>query len=506
MEKIIKIIFGLFLLCTVNAKAQNDTLTPYEQARYDLANIALNKLGETLSEYDQMSFALSLVKAMDSADDIFDEIAIVENTIIKACDLGDIFKIESAYMSSSLDLHIAYSGDVLQQWSVIGSWYRSEREQIEKTKTSLDMQRESERILAKTGWGRLMHQIAKEFEKWAVKGAYEKTAEYQKRMNDFATSVFDSLCFFKCNEAWLKGAKVSLKGYDADTEYMMVSLSYENDSGEACHELVGGCSVPLEVVQKHEFNVDFYLSYATDIICTDNQIYPQAAYLRDFYGGRVVEFTNTSPFIIAADSIKDLSVESAKYLKGHSFVYASYANKIVPGPDIMESISRIKERYCLLFKNWNNYFEYGGLQDYYDYVPDRIYSKLVTTDECEAMKTGFYKALAEFLNDRSHGKDILENISLERDYAQFVEAQDLKTARKLLNDYVLKKAAEMTKAELRDYESLSKSPLFYILLNNDEMAELFVNNNKFMKGRLFSYGGSAYSLCRDYFYKLRSRQ
>lgn len=506
MEKIIKITFGLFLLWTVNVNAQNDTLTLYEQARYDLANTALNKLGETLSEYDQMSFALSLVKAMDSADDIFDEVAIVENTVIKACDLGDIFKIESAYMSSSLDLPMAYSGDVLQQWSEIGSWYRSEREQIEKTKTSLDMQRESERILAKTGWGRLVHQIAKEFEKWAVKGAYEKTPEYQKRMNDFATSVFDSLCFFKCNEAWMKGAELSLKGYDADTEYMKVSLSYENGSGEACHELVGGCSVPLEVAQKYEFKVYSDLSYATDIICTDNQIYPQAAYLRGFYGGRVVEFTNASPFIIAADSIKGLSVESAKYLKGHSFVYASYANEIVLGPEIMESISRISETYWLLFNNWKDYFnEYGVLKSYYAHVPDRIYSKLVTADVCEAMKTSFYKSLAEFLNDLSHGKEILENISLERDYAQFVEAHDLKTARKLLNDYVLKKAAEMTKEELKDYESLSKSPLYYILLNNDEMAKLFVNNNKFMKTRSLPYG-TADELIRDYFYKLQSRQ
>ena len=352
MEKNIKII-SLFLLIVMNVYAQTDDITTYEQARYDLADKAIVKICEPLTEYEMTALMLPLANELKKVNNIFDQTAILEGVIAHLCELSEFLKVDQSYIyvSNSLNLY-SYEQYVLQSWHALGKWYMAEREKLDKTKTPLDSQREEERNKERefknTPYYKLIEEISDEFEEWATRGEYEKTVDYEYRMENKAISKFDAICFAKCNRFWQRNTELCLNGYDPDTELQKVILVYEDDY----HNLKGEATIPLDVVKDyHEciriwrdkyndkfgvFNYDYKRSYARSLCVIENHIFPQEAIfyivepntLESWYSlgenchWLTIKFTIGEPFKIVCDDLKTIKPDFAKYLKGHTFVYS----------------------------------------------------------------------------------------------------------------------------------------------------------------------------------------
>ena len=94
--------------------------------------------------------------------------------------------------------------------------------------------------------------LKKEFDKWMKKGEYEKTKEYEHRLNTKGIEYFDSLCFELSNKVWLRSEyEKSDAQYDADREVYSFILTY-GDSVVGRKQIIGECNMPVEIAKSYE--------------------------------------------------------------------------------------------------------------------------------------------------------------------------------------------------------------------------------------------------------------
>lgn len=324
--------------------AQDETMTPYEQKREQLAADALEKILNTLSVNDKLLIALNLEKALKSADgDRFQEMAILENLLFKFCDFGELFQTEANLLAQSFDANDAYTGQSLQSWKEIGDWYKKERIELDKSKTDLDIQREKDRadlLKELPGIAGVKQHVREKFLKWATKGEYEKTVDLNERILKKGPAKFDSLCFSQFNEMFKSELNIKVSKYDADREGHPMRFFYGEENKEKSYVDAFWTLSP-----KQDQSLDepkWSESYAIGAFRKNNDIYP-ATYHYTWYKKDKpyieewdIVLGNQEPIQIPmADVLKGTSIE---IMDDHVFDYTAYSVNLITRSELIQLI------------------------------------------------------------------------------------------------------------------------------------------------------------------------
>ncbi len=243
-KKLIKlvILFCATMYATTSLFAQS--LSPYEQKRYDLANQTAT---EIIMEVPELGIMMGMSVKKTDFEDKYEEMDFFENLI------------ESVGMSA------IYAGSVDYQSYKVKEIYKTwteRRRELDKTRTKADEEREIERkkkkeiVLPQRGTkARLLHSIKEDFEKWAEKGEFEKTSELMVRYRDYGINIFDSICLlYTCGKYSIalstEATDIDMK-YDADEEsYTMTFIYGERNASKT---IIGKGAVPIAFAKKQQF-------------------------------------------------------------------------------------------------------------------------------------------------------------------------------------------------------------------------------------------------------------
>lgn len=496
MEKVVKIIIALMFIGSVNAYAQLEGMTQYERGRYDLANTALTKIMEVCGVQEQLFLTVNITDALKDCEDVYEEVLLIENFVIKTCNLADTFKTEAEYMSLSSDLSSLYNADLLNSWRKTGMWYKYERDKLELTKTEQDtfreLRRKKERIARKSGYGPVLENIAKSFADWAQRGEYEKTSQYEERMKTKAVHAFDSLCFIKANDAWHDHVNARWgEGYDADSETRVIELYYKKRTNEGKYEDIASVKgqLPLTPEEHKEFQyrIDrlFGRSYALDLCIINGKIFPSSACIM----GNNVNFAETGNFAVEADSILHKYPDVAKYLAGHTFVYSDFIRNKISVYEFARRIASI----CKVMRVM-------GLSDPSN---ERVYIKSFGDIPTRYKGGDLYIGKGNFYCFSNHQaeeltKDVLDAIFVDNrhkcvkpwqeglfsisyedfmDYlSKYLQLENYDAIKELVRDQIVAFASSITETELYDYSFLANSPLYWLLCIDEDWNEAFTEN------------------------------
>ena len=231
----------VFLSMVLSASAQQ--LSTYEQKRYDLT---IKTWKELLNSDDRLGVSLTILYTTKiSVDgefkDKLQEMYFVED-IIESVGMGAT--ISSLGGNESFEEYAMNTTvkNIYRRW-------RDNRKVLDQTRTKADIDREN---ITKNPLHNVMGTVDQmiatvktEFEKWAKRGAYEKTTDYQSRLNTQGIAVFDSICYEIITEGKIcfasPASKVVEEHYDPDKEQYLATIIYGDDSYKGKVSLV--CSI-----------------------------------------------------------------------------------------------------------------------------------------------------------------------------------------------------------------------------------------------------------------------
>lgn len=104
-------------------------------------------------------------------------------------------------------------------------------------------------------------EIGSEFSKWLEKGEFEKTVDYDKRLQEGSTVVFDSICYnviknnIEGRDWWMK-----LDTYNADKEEYPVTFSFGHITTKIRYK------VPIDIAKEFKTNFEQGLRYGNLIV------------------------------------------------------------------------------------------------------------------------------------------------------------------------------------------------------------------------------------------------
>lgn len=338
MKKVLS--FTVLLFTCILSQGQDVTMTPYEQARYNLASKTITKLIESMGVGDKLAFTLTYEAAISECDTPFEETIVNENIIFSACGIGNIFSTEANYLAQSYSTEKAYSGALLNSWIEIGKWYKEQRNSIESQKTENDNLRETTRYYQSLGTYNVVSKVSKQYKIWAQKGEIEKTVNYQHRLRENSSSVLDSLCFLYTNDSWISNKNLSIikKNYDADNEVLWFTMAVKNNN-RTLSSIDG--SFPISVEEyKNLGGSNLNRSWARDMIEVNGILFPSSINLcfnYDKYYNLV--FGNGSHYKIEGNQLRGIPEDLKPFVCDYVFDYASYAENITLVNDI-ETIAK----------------------------------------------------------------------------------------------------------------------------------------------------------------------
>jgi hypothetical protein len=228
-SKIFRIATAICALFIIAKSASAQQLSTYEQKRYNLAKETINKMGDQLG-YEKDGF-LALV-ALNIAGET------MANGDFKS-KLEEMYYIEELITLAGTGSSSFYGDDIARNLTysyrlkdVYYSW-KEQRKAIDKTRTQADIDREY-KIKPTTGTiDQMISLVRIEFGKWAKRGIYEKTVDYQNRLNTYGIAKFDSICnVIIGKDLWRTSPayKVIEEHYDPDKEQYLATLAYGDDS------------------------------------------------------------------------------------------------------------------------------------------------------------------------------------------------------------------------------------------------------------------------------------
>ena len=217
-------------------------------------------------------------------------------------------------------------------------------------------------------------EIGSEFSKWLEKGEFEKTVDYDKRLQEGSTVVFDSICYnvIKNN---IEGSdwRMNLDTYNADKEEYPVTFSFRHITTKIRYK------VPIDIAKEFKTNFEQGLKYGSLIVlpmlrcdkfvyvtnpesegyasdlCPSTILFSQRPYMRWKIGGTEGETVGNirEDFFDYADSVKitfssrvkpvavrfnDLGLKD-KYLTNYVYVFKKGDNDIYSKKEQNESES-----------------------------------------------------------------------------------------------------------------------------------------------------------------------
>lgn len=210
--------------------------------------------------------------------------------------------------------------------------------------------------------------IEKYFSEWLEKGEFEKTSDYDKRLNERSKTVFDSICnmviISKIEHTW---RDIELGTYNTETEEFPIFVKTPYNSGQ---REIGKAQikVPIEIAQ--DFRNKFYSGDGTGFNYSIGPVVPRAdfvyvsstehpgdnvlcpatvCYFHDYYWNDTINIKltydeKTKPVKVVFD---ELGITD-KYLNGHVFTFDGYDENIyekemvdkMPSPYGYESIEK----------------------------------------------------------------------------------------------------------------------------------------------------------------------
>ncbi len=228
-SKIFRIATAICALFIIAKSASAQQLSTYEQKRYNLAKETINKMGDQLG-YEKDGF-LALV-ALNIAGET------MANGDFKS-KLEEMYYIEELITLAGTGSSSFYGDDIARNLTysyrlkdIYYSW-KEQRKAIDKTRTQADIDREY-KIKPTTGTiDQMISLVRIEFGKWAKRGTYEKTIDYQNRLNTYGIVKFDSICnVIIGKDLWRTSPayKVIEEHYDPDKEQYIATIAYGDDS------------------------------------------------------------------------------------------------------------------------------------------------------------------------------------------------------------------------------------------------------------------------------------
>ena len=113
----------------------------------------------------------------------------------------------------------------------VGTQLNNDLKQAQKLKSTVDFQREKlveQAEYEKTDEGAIQKSIRITFEKWSLKGEFEKQADYEERLRNQSQYTFTQTCteqiFSKVQSIITKSIIKELQPYNADNEYFEVEF------------------------------------------------------------------------------------------------------------------------------------------------------------------------------------------------------------------------------------------------------------------------------------------
>lgn len=347
----------VFLSMTLSASAQQ--LSPYEQKRYKLAEETIDQMANKLGDEKEAFLALVGIKLITNND--------IEGN------LGELYYVEELIEAAGTGSTTFYGYDIIQNYSyrralidIYNSW-KEKRNALDKTRTQADIAREYK--IKPTGGtiDKMIQLVRKDFEKWAKRGTYEKTIDYQNRLNTQGIAKFDSICNALIAKGICFGSpakKVVNAHYDPDEEQYIATIIYGDDSYKGQVSLVS--SVPIDRAQ------DYKMGTVTKVCVDGKWIVP----VESEYEGRTTgyfktKFTTTAktaPLRICFKDIKFGYGEISDELKNHCFTSEeynanrkTYYNKLNDNREVIKRrINKLKDDYGYSdFESW-----------FMDYEPD----------------------------------------------------------------------------------------------------------------------------------------
>lgn len=243
MKNSVRIVAMISMLLSASASLFAQNLSPYEQKRYDLA---AQTATEIIMEVPDLVIMLGMsVKQSDFANK-YEEMDFFEG-LIQTVGVSAVYTSNSDYQSFRVK-------EIYRIWT-------EKRRQLDKTRTKADEQREqarrnqTENSLPPRGTkALLLHSIKKDFEKWVVKGEFEKTDELLERMRVYGPHIFDSICYLYTCGKWsvalsTEAADIELK-YNADEEVYTMTFSYGDKNNTKT--VLGKAPVPISFARNQK--------------------------------------------------------------------------------------------------------------------------------------------------------------------------------------------------------------------------------------------------------------
>lgn len=249
MEKKLIRIFVVFCIVTGFAtKSLAQSLSTYEQKRYELADNTISAMAE---EDASIALVWSMLRSQyieenGPFEDFMSDVYFTES-IIEAIGLGTSFM--------GTDSWAEYAQK--QEFKRLYQSWKTQRDVLDRQRTAADIEHERRlKTTSKEPRGGTVEDLSftlkKEFDKWMKKGKYEKTKEYEHRLNTKGIEYFDSLCFELSNKVWLRSEyEKSDAQYDADREVYSFILTY-GDSVVGRKQIIGECNMPVEIAKSYE--------------------------------------------------------------------------------------------------------------------------------------------------------------------------------------------------------------------------------------------------------------
>lgn len=295
-KTIIKLLKALLTLCFIfifNINIFSQQLSTYEKKRYDLAEKTLTAMIE--EDPFGIGLAFAFLSKEANLENLYDELDFFEETIT-SLGIGNSLMNIDPYTGNNLKEHY-------QNW-------KQQLAILDKTKTKADIDREKERKNPPENgtYKHLIRLIKEDFTNWAKKGEYEKKSELLERLKKHSQSVFDSICYIKCNSIWhySEFQKVQSGEYDADTECKDIIIEYGNEK-YGKYKIIGLQHIPLDDEKK---SYDIKALKLSDIQISNNFVLPKQLIwyykLNNLYKIDTVEFQYASDGKPLEIAFKDL--------------------------------------------------------------------------------------------------------------------------------------------------------------------------------------------------------
>lgn len=224
-------IIGLACIAPQSAYSQDEEpLTEYEKGRVAVAYKTIEKISTMFDKYGysgeaalQRAYVLQMLKNKDlsSPRAVMESMEEVINTL---CGV-------TAFMPGENLKEMYYTG----QYRSICEEYAEELMQLDQSISAEDLAFEKEKVKKRAMANNIERQVKRDFIVWNKKGEYEKTIDYEKRLQQNSEWAFDSICQKAIEDHWQDNLRFHVYEYDADNEILPIKLWHGDKEGnELC--------------------------------------------------------------------------------------------------------------------------------------------------------------------------------------------------------------------------------------------------------------------------------